>query len=130
MPPTAITAASALVVGIPGCRTPFAALAPAFFSPPAPGSVILWCLLTLPRRRGHVNLCPLRRRSRGERAPVKLGALCPRSGRERKRIREVEVVGVTTLVTGATGFIGANVVRALLDIGATVRVLTRPESDS
>jgi hypothetical protein len=26
--------------------------------------------------RGHVNLCPLRRRSRGERAPMKLGALC------------------------------------------------------
>src|SRR5215468_9914483 len=31
--------------------------------------------------KGHVNLCPLRRRRRGERAPVKLGALCPRSGR-------------------------------------------------
>src|SRR5262249_49811219 len=31
--------------------------------------------------RGRVKLRPLRRRSRGERAPVKLGALCPRSGR-------------------------------------------------
>jgi dihydroflavonol-4-reductase len=41
----------------------------------------------------------------------------------------VEVTGVTTLVTGATGFIGANVVRALLDAGASVRVLTRHGSD-
>jgi hypothetical protein len=41
--------------------------------------VILWRLLPLPRGRGHVNLCPLRRRSRGERAPVKLGALRRRS---------------------------------------------------
>src|SRR5262245_26754185 len=32
---------------------------------------------------GHVKLCPLRRRSRGERAPVKLGALCRRSRRGR-----------------------------------------------
>jgi dihydroflavonol-4-reductase len=30
------------------------------------------------------------------------------------------------LVTGGTGFVGANVVRALLDAGATVRVLARP----
>src|SRR5262252_1663583 len=37
----------------------------------------------LPEGRGHVNLCPLRRRSRGERAPVKLGALCRRSRRGR-----------------------------------------------
>ena len=29
----------------------------------------------LPEGRGHVKLCPLRQRSRGERAPVKLGAL-------------------------------------------------------
>jgi dihydroflavonol-4-reductase len=36
---------------------------------------------------------------------------------------------VTTLVTGATGFIGANVVRALLAAGASVRVLTRRGSD-
>jgi len=36
---------------------------------------------------------------------------------------------VTTLVTGATGFIGANVVRTLLETGASVRVLARPESD-
>jgi dihydroflavonol-4-reductase len=42
----------------------------------------------------------------------------------------VEVIGVTTLVTGATGFIGANVVRALLDAGAAVRVLTRHASDT
>ncbi len=32
---------------------------------------------------------------------------------------------MTTLVTGATGFIGANIVRALLDAGETVRVLVR-----
>src|SRR5262245_39026739 len=38
----------------------------------------------LPEGRGHVKLCPLRRRSRGERAPVKLGALCRRSRRERE----------------------------------------------
>lgn len=31
-----------------------------------------------------------------------------------------------TLVTGGTGFVGANVVRALLAAGATVRVLARP----
>jgi dihydroflavonol-4-reductase len=33
------------------------------------------------------------------------------------------------LVTGGTGFVGANVVRALLDAGATVRVLARPGGD-
>ena len=33
------------------------------------------------------------------------------------------------LVTGATGFIGANIVRALLDAGYEVRALVRPESD-
>src|SRR4029453_7089846 len=37
---------------------------------------------SMPRGRGRVKLRPLRRRRRGERAPVKLGALCPRSGRE------------------------------------------------
>ena len=37
---------------------------------------------------------------------------------------------MTTLVTGATGFIGANVVRALLEAGASVRVLTRRGSDT
>ena len=37
---------------------------------------------------------------------------------------------MTTLVTGATGFIGANVVRALLEAGASVRVLTRHGSDT
>jgi dihydroflavonol-4-reductase len=37
---------------------------------------------------------------------------------------------VTTLVTGATGFIGANVVRALLAASASVRVLTRRGSDT
>jgi dihydroflavonol-4-reductase len=35
---------------------------------------------------------------------------------------------MTALVTGATGFIGANVVRALLAAGEAVRVLTRPGS--
>ena len=36
---------------------------------------------------------------------------------------------MATLVTGATGFIGANIVRALLDAGVAVRVLVRPGSD-
>lgn len=35
---------------------------------------------------------------------------------------------MSTLVTGATGFIGANVVRALLEAGHTVRALLRPAS--
>jgi dihydroflavonol-4-reductase len=34
-----------------------------------------------------------------------------------------------TLVTGGTGFVGANVVRELLAAGATVRVLARPRGD-
>ena len=34
-----------------------------------------------------------------------------------------------TLVTGATGFIGAALVRQLLDQGDTIRVLVRPQSD-
>jgi dihydroflavonol-4-reductase len=34
-----------------------------------------------------------------------------------------------TIVTGGTGFIGANVARELLAAGATVRVLARPRSD-
>jgi dihydroflavonol-4-reductase len=36
---------------------------------------------------------------------------------------------VTTLVTGATGFVGSAVARRLLDAGEAVRVLVRPESD-
>ena len=37
---------------------------------------------------------------------------------------------MTVVVTGATGFIGANIVRVLLDTGETVRVLVRPNSDT
>jgi dihydroflavonol-4-reductase len=37
---------------------------------------------------------------------------------------------VSILVTGATGFIGANVVRTLLEAGSTVRVLVRPSSNT
>ena len=37
---------------------------------------------------------------------------------------------MTALVTGATGFVGANIVRALLDAGETVRVLVRRESST
>ncbi|MFW6027573.1 MAG: NAD-dependent epimerase/dehydratase family protein, partial [bacterium] len=36
---------------------------------------------------------------------------------------------MSVLVTGASGFVGAAVVRALLDRGETVRVMTRPSSD-
>jgi dihydroflavonol-4-reductase len=36
---------------------------------------------------------------------------------------------VSILVTGATGFIGANLVRALLEAGSAVRVLVRPDSN-
>jgi dihydroflavonol-4-reductase len=37
---------------------------------------------------------------------------------------------VPAVVTGATGFIGANIVRALLDEGEAVRVLVRAQSDT
>ena len=37
---------------------------------------------------------------------------------------------MTAFVTGATGFVGANIVRALLDAGETVRVLARRESST
>lgn len=36
---------------------------------------------------------------------------------------------MTTLVTGATGFVGCHVARLLVESGATVRVLVRPSSD-
>ena len=36
---------------------------------------------------------------------------------------------MTTLVTGVTGHLGANLVRALLDRGEKVRGFIRPESD-
>src|SRR5579864_3294349 len=35
---------------------------------------------------------------------------------------------MTTLVTGATGFVGSHVARKLVDAGHSVRVLTRPKS--
>lgn len=38
-------------------------------------------------------------------------------------------MGVDALVTGGTGFVGANLVRELLASGATVRVLARPAGD-
>ena len=34
---------------------------------------------------------------------------------------------MTTLVTGATGFVGSHVARQLVDAGHSVRVLVRPE---
>lgn len=37
---------------------------------------------------------------------------------------------MTALVTGATGFVGANIVRALIETGESVRVLVRPHSDT
>ena len=49
----------------------------------------------LPEGRGHVNLCPLRRRSRGERAPVKLGASPTQSqgeGTEGTRLKQLDGV--------------------------------------
>ena len=43
--------------------------------------------------------------------------------------RSGEAFDVKSLVTGGTGFIGANVVRALVDAGDDVRVLVRASSD-
>ncbi len=88
MPPMAITATSALVVGIPGCRTPFAALAPVFFSPPEPGSVILWRLVPSPSTGeggGTLTVPPSRRRVAGEGAPSSSWrALSPARGERKK----------------------------------------------
>src|SRR5437762_5339333 len=54
----------------------------------------------LPEGRGAVQLAPLRRRSRGERAPVKLGALCRRSRRGRGHGSMAEKSLETTLGKG------------------------------
>ena len=43
--------------------------------------------------------------------------------------RSAERFGGPVLVTGATGFVGANVVRALLDHRADVHIIVRPTSD-
>src|SRR5262245_2374684 len=48
----ALAATAALVAGLSGGRTPFAALAQAFFSPPEPGSVIFWRLPPRPPGEG------------------------------------------------------------------------------
>jgi dihydroflavonol-4-reductase len=45
------------------------------------------------------------------------------------RARGGAIATVDALVTGGTGFVGANVVRELIAAGATVRVLARPASD-
>src|SRR5690348_7499593 len=45
------------------------------------------------------------------------------------RVRDGASRAMTALVTGASGFVGSAVVRALLDRGETVRAFVRPSSD-
>src|SRR5689334_10524389 len=100
-----------------------------------------------PRCLGGSGECRRARRTRTHDARRASGALAPprdsrghdahdryehRAQIRRRRPRQDRphaMSSVNALVTGATGFVGANVVRELLREGATVRVLARPNGD-